>query len=73
KHGTSWSESQVKSKIAYVRSKYREAAVLNSPGQDGSVLETTRKREAPLQLDDSKDDSNDVEVYGSVIDTSTSA
>lgn len=37
KHKTSWTEAQVKSKITYAKSKYREAAGLNSTGE-GPVL-----------------------------------
>jgi hypothetical protein len=37
KHKTSWTEAQVKSKITYAKSKYREAAGLNSTGEE-SVL-----------------------------------
>ncbi|KAF9544985.1 hypothetical protein EC957_011482 [Mortierella hygrophila] len=37
KHNTSWTEAQVKSKITYAKSKYREAAGLNSTGE-GPVL-----------------------------------
>ncbi|KFH63680.1 hypothetical protein MVEG_10373 [Podila verticillata NRRL 6337] len=38
KHNTNWSEGQVKSKIAYVKAKYREAAVLSSTGQEAQVF-----------------------------------
>ncbi|KAF9116841.1 hypothetical protein BGW39_002571, partial [Mortierella sp. 14UC] len=37
KHNTKWTELQVKSKIAYVRTKYREAAKMNSTGQGSQV------------------------------------
>lgn len=37
KHNTNWSEGQVKSKIAYVKSKYREAAKKNSTGKGAQV------------------------------------
>ncbi|KAK3824286.1 MAG: hypothetical protein J3R72DRAFT_17491 [Linnemannia gamsii] len=37
KHIVKWTELQVKSKIAYVKSKYREAAKLNSTGQGAHV------------------------------------
>ncbi|KAG0284190.1 hypothetical protein BGZ96_011447, partial [Linnemannia gamsii] len=37
KHNTKWTELQVKSKIAYVRAKYREATMLNSTGQGAQV------------------------------------
>ncbi|KAF8949227.1 hypothetical protein BGZ52_006016 [Haplosporangium bisporale] len=37
KHNTKWTEGQVKSKIAYVKSKYREAAKKNSTGQGAQV------------------------------------
>ncbi|KAF9538321.1 hypothetical protein EC957_006920 [Mortierella hygrophila] len=34
KHNTSWTASQVKTKIAYVKKKYREAVALNSTGEE---------------------------------------
>jgi hypothetical protein len=34
KHKTSWTEAQVKSKITYAKSKYREAAGFNSTGEE---------------------------------------
>ncbi|KAK3831158.1 MAG: hypothetical protein J3R72DRAFT_455116 [Linnemannia gamsii] len=37
KHSTSWTEAQVKAKITYAKSKYREAAALNSTGE-GPIL-----------------------------------
>lgn len=37
KHNTKWTEGQVKSKIAYVKSKYREAAKKNSTGEGAQV------------------------------------
>ncbi|KAF8929284.1 hypothetical protein BGZ47_001120, partial [Haplosporangium gracile] len=37
KHNTKWTELQVKSKIAYVKSKYREATKLDSTGQGAQV------------------------------------
>jgi hypothetical protein len=37
KHNTKWTEGQVKSKIAYVKSKFREAAKMNSTGQGAQV------------------------------------
>jgi len=46
KHNTSWTASQVKTKIAYVKRKYREAVSLNSTGE-GSVLQ---KQEAICPL-----------------------
>ncbi|KAI7821031.1 hypothetical protein BC939DRAFT_211372 [Gamsiella multidivaricata] len=33
KHGTAWDYNQIKSKLAYVRSKYREACKLSSTGE----------------------------------------
>lgn len=43
KHNTKWTEIQVKSKIAYVKAKYREAAMLSSTGQEAQV--STRQLE----------------------------
>ncbi|KAF9275401.1 hypothetical protein BGZ74_004037 [Mortierella antarctica] len=37
KHNTKWTEGQVKSKIAYVKAKYREAAKKNSTGKGAQV------------------------------------
>jgi hypothetical protein len=38
KHNTSWSEAQVKAKITYTKSKYREAAALNNSTGEGPGL-----------------------------------
>lgn len=37
KHNIKWTEAQVKSKIAYIKAKYREAAKKNSTGQGAQV------------------------------------
>lgn len=37
KHNTKWTEAQVKSKISYIKKKYREAAALDSTGEEASV------------------------------------
>ncbi|OAQ26926.1 hypothetical protein K457DRAFT_157300 [Linnemannia elongata AG-77] len=38
KHNTKWTELQVKSKIAYVKSKYRDVAKMNSTGLGAQVV-----------------------------------
>ncbi|KAF9273844.1 hypothetical protein BGZ74_004615 [Mortierella antarctica] len=48
KHNTNWTEPQVKSKITYVKKKYREAAALNSTGEGTSSVRQKQEEVCPL-------------------------